>query len=62
MGFLRAYVIVDEQTREREFGNLLRIEDNFEKFVVTAEDFSQEIDRGIKYMNIRHFLLAPYKV
>ena len=31
-----AYLLPDEKVREREFGNLLRIEDNYEKIVVSA--------------------------
>ena len=33
-----AYVMPDKQTQEREFGNLLKIEDNYPKFVVSMDE------------------------
>jgi len=51
-----AYLLSDEKVREREFGNLLRIEDNYEKVVVSADEFADDY-KGIKHMNIRDFLL-----
>jgi len=52
-----AYLMPDKSTREREFKSLLRIEDNFPKYVVTMDevDMSQS---GIKHVNIRDFLLS----
>lgn len=47
--------IENEKTREREFGNLLKIEDNFEKIVVTMDEI--KIDYlGIKHMRLLDFL------
>ena len=50
-----AYQLPDEKVREREFGNLLKIEDNYEKIVVSADEFAQDY-KGIKHIHIRKFL------
>ncbi len=50
-----AYQLPDEKVREREFGNLLRINDNYEKIVVSADDFASDY-KGIKHRHIREFL------
>lgn len=49
--------IGDNQVRVnvREFISLLKIEDNFPKYVVTLDEFNMSRD-GIKHMNIREFL------
>jgi uncharacterized protein len=52
-----AYQLSDEKVREREFGNLLKIEDNYEKIVVSADEFVEDF-KGIKHMHIREFLSA----
>ena len=51
-----AYLMPDKKTQAREFGNLLKIEDNYPKYVVTMDevDMSQS---GIRHMNIKDFLL-----
>jgi len=50
-----AYQITDDKVREREFGNLLRIKDNYEKVVVSADEFANDY-KGIKHIHIRDFL------
>ncbi len=50
-----AYQLPNEKVREREFGNLLKIEDNYEKIVVSADEFAEDY-KGIKHMHIRQFL------
>jgi predicted AAA+ superfamily ATPase len=50
-----AYQLPDEKVREREFGNLLKIEDNYEKIVVSADEFTTDY-KGIKHIHIRDFL------
>jgi len=50
-----AYQLSDEKVREREFGNLLKIEDNYEKIVVSSDEFAEDY-KGIKHMHIRQFL------
>ena len=50
-----AYLLPDEKVREREFGNLLKIEDNYEKIVVSADEFAENF-KGIKHVHINKFL------
>jgi len=52
-----AYLLVEENTRKREFGNLQIIPDNYPKYVVTLDDFFRESDfEGIIHLNLRNFL------
>ena len=51
-----AYLLVDKKTQEREFGNLLQIEDNFPKFMVSMDDVDMS-QKGIIHLNIKDFLL-----
>ncbi|KAA6313820.1 hypothetical protein EZS27_035468, partial [termite gut metagenome] len=44
-------------TIEREFGNLLKIQDNFPKIVISEDEFSGNTFEGIQYFPIRRFLL-----
>ena len=47
----------DETTIQREFGNLLKIEDNYPKFVVSQDLFHGNTYEGIQYLGIRDFLM-----
>jgi len=49
--------IDDEKTFDREFGNLLKIHDNYPKWIVTEDDFSGNSIEGIKTMSVRKFLM-----
>jgi len=51
-----AYLLPDEKVRQREFGNLLKINDNYEKTVVSSDDFIGANYKGIKHRNILEFL------
>ncbi|MDR0381607.1 MAG: ATP-binding protein [Oscillospiraceae bacterium] len=55
-----AYLLADRKTQEREFGNLLKIQDNFPKFVVSMDEVDMS-QKGIVHMNIRDFLLNDWK-
>ena len=50
-----SYILVDEKTLNREISPLLDIRDNYEKYILSMDefDFSRE---GIKHMNILDFL------
>jgi predicted AAA+ superfamily ATPase len=49
--------IMDEKTREREFGSLLLVQDNYAKYVVTLNDMHLGNDyKGIKCLNLKEFL------
>lgn len=47
----------DEATIQREFGNLLKIEDNYPKYVITQDNFSGNTFEGIHHFYIRDFLI-----
>ncbi|MFC1522688.1 ATP-binding protein [Elusimicrobiota bacterium] len=54
-----AYLLTDDKTRNREFGNLLKIADNFPKMVVSMDDISGTATyKGIQQINIRKFLMS----
>jgi len=58
MYFQVAYLIIDKNTHQREFGNLLSIKDNFRKIVVSMDkQIGYSIYKGIEHWNIRDFLL-----
>jgi uncharacterized protein len=46
-----------EATIMREFGNLLKIQDNYPKLVITNNHFDGNTFQGIKHMHIRDFLM-----
>ncbi len=47
----------EEATIQREFGNLLKIQDNYPKWVITNDRFYGNSYEGIKHMYIRDFLM-----
>lgn len=49
-----------EKTMEREFGNLLAIEDNYPKMVVTMDAFDGVSYQGIKALDLRRFLMEAW--
>jgi predicted AAA+ superfamily ATPase len=51
-----AYILQDEKTMVREFENLLKINDNYPKIVVSTDEFSGNTYEGIKHLPIRKFL------
>jgi len=55
--FQVCYYLTEETTREREFGNLEKINDNYPKYVISMDkiDFSR---KGIKHLNLENFLLS----
>ena len=50
-----AYLLPNQKVLDREFGNLLRIKDNYEKIVISADDFAQDY-KGIQHTHITEFL------
>lgn len=52
-----ALMLDSEATIQREFGNLLKIQDNYPKIVVTNDQFDGNSQQGILHMNIRDFLM-----
>ncbi|NSW45391.1 MAG: ATP-binding protein [Bacteroidales bacterium] len=50
------YLLSDDKTVEREFGNLLKIKDNYPKLVISADDFTISNYEGVEHLNILNFL------
>ncbi len=52
-----SYIIADKTTREREFGNLRNIKDNYPKYVISMTPLvSKSDDNGITHLHLRKFL------
>ena len=53
------YLIADELTRKREFGNLLAINDNYPKYVISMTPMVKRQDfNGITHLSLREFLTS----
>lgn len=52
-----AWKITDDSTKEREFGALEKIKDNYPKFLLTTESFT-ESRKGIKHLNVYNWLVG----
>ncbi len=52
------YLLSSEKVIEREFGNLLKIKDNYEKIVVSMDESFGNTYEGIKNVNILDFLIG----
>ena len=52
-----SYIIADDATREREFGNLRLIKDNYPKYVISMTPLlTKNDDGGITHLHLRKFL------
>ena len=51
------YKLDNEQTMEREFGNLLSIDDQYPKYVVSMDEFWRDSIEGVKHLYISDFLM-----
>jgi hypothetical protein len=51
-----AYLISNEKTQEREFGNLLKIKDNHQKIVVSMDEIAGGNIEGIEHLHLKDFL------
>jgi predicted AAA+ superfamily ATPase len=54
--FQVAWLLDNEKTKEREYGALLKIKDNFPKYLLTTDDFLESFN-GIKHINVFKWLL-----
>jgi len=50
------YLLHTQETIEREFGNLGKINDNYPKIVVSMDEFSGNTYNGIQHIHLRDFL------
>lgn len=55
-----AHRIESEKVFEREFGNLLKIEDNYRKIVVSNDEFIEGNYKGIEHIQIKDFLISEF--
>lgn len=53
-----AYMIPDEKVREREFGNLLAVPDNYPKKVISMDTIVGGSFKGIEHVHLEDFLLS----
>lgn len=49
------YLLKDKKTIDREFGNLLKLKDNFRKIVVSMDEFAQGHVKGVEHLHILDF-------
>ncbi len=56
-----AYLISDNKTHAREFGNLLAIKDNYRKIIVSLDPVIGKGEKGIEHLSLRQFLLEETK-
>lgn len=52
-----AYKLESQETVNREFGNLMAVNDQYPKYVVTMDEFWQDNIEGIKHCHMSDFLL-----
>jgi len=50
------YLLSDKKVREREFGNLMAIKDNYPKMVISLDEYAPKNTEGIKHIHLRTFL------
>ena len=48
--------INEEKTLAREFGNLLKIGDNYPKYVITLDEFDGNTFEGVRCLSLRRFI------
>ncbi|MGC9342314.1 MAG: ATP-binding protein [Bacteroidales bacterium] len=51
-----AFTIPDDRVKEREFGNLLQIKDNYRKMVISLDEIQLESYKGVEHWHLRKFL------
>ena len=53
-----SYIIADEETYKREFGNLASIKDNYPKYVISMTPLvTKSDDNGLTHLGLRTFLM-----
>lgn len=55
-----AWQMSNDKTVEREFGSLEKINDNYTKYLLTTDGFTQDRS-GIKHLNVFNWLLDPFE-
>ena len=54
------YLLSDQSTIDREYGNLAKIKDNYLKIVVSMDDFSGNSFQGIQHIQLKEFLTKQW--
>ncbi len=54
-----SYLIESEKTRSREFGSLLKIQDQFPKMVLSLDPYAKGTVQGVHHYNLISFLTDP---
>lgn len=54
--FQVAYLLTSKKVIEREFGNLLKIKDNYPKYVISMDEYAKGDFKGVKHLNLIDFL------
>jgi predicted AAA+ superfamily ATPase len=52
-----SYLISTDKIKQREFGNLLLVKNNYPKFVVSLDEYTIGNFEGIKHLHLKEFLL-----
>lgn len=53
-----AYLLSDEKTINREFGNLELIQDNYPKYVLSLDEHAEGDRNGVQHKHVRDFILT----
>ena len=54
--FQVTYLLTSKKVIDREFGNLLKIKDNYPKYVISIDEYVKGDFKGIKHLNLIDFL------
>ena len=54
--FQVTYLLSSKKVIDREFGNLLKIKDNYLKYVISMDEYASGDFKGIKHLNLIDFL------
>lgn len=55
--YIQAVYVITDDNKEREFGNLLDIKDNYPKYVISMDKLTEKSEyKGIKHIHIRVLL------
>jgi len=58
--FQVCYVLSSKEVIDREFGNLLMINDNYPKYIISMDEFAPENVQGVKHLHLNSFLLTEF--
>ena len=57
------YLLQDQNTIDREFGNLLAVRDNFPKYVVSMDKAAgMNTFKGVRHLHLREFLMMDHRI